>query len=89
MIGTSSATALLAAVPIAPEELSTFSSAGERRSSRVTAPSAASIGSFRATFLISFTACLTRWMAGWDFQPYAWRRKRALNSHTYPSVFVI
>ena len=33
MIGTSSAIALLTAVPIAPEELSTCSSAGERRSS--------------------------------------------------------
>jgi len=69
--GTSPAIALLTAVPIAPEELSTFSSAGESRSSSVTAPSAARTGSRRATFRISLTACLTRWMAGRDLQPKA------------------
>src|ERR1700694_2983042 len=42
MIGTSWAIALLTAVPIAPEEPSTFSRAGEMRSSSSTAPSAAS-----------------------------------------------
>jgi len=32
---------------------------------KATAPSAASTGSVRATFLISDTACFTRWIAGW------------------------
>ncbi len=35
------------------------------------APSAASIGSFFPTFLISATACLMRVIAGCDFQPKA------------------
>jgi hypothetical protein len=89
MIGTSSAIALLTAVPIAPEELSTCSSAGERRSSRVTAPSAASTGSPRATILISLTACFTRWIAGDDLQPKAWRRNRAVNAHLWPPTFIV
>ena len=81
MIGTISVIAWLTAVPSAPEELSTCSSAGDRRSRSVTPPSAASTASWRATFFISATACLTRWMAGCDFHPNACRRKRALNSH--------
>ncbi len=81
MMGTSARRALLTAVPIAPEELSTCSSAGERRSRKLTAPSAASTGSRRATCLISLTASFTRWTAGCDLQPKAWRLKRALNSH--------
>jgi len=48
-IGTSSATALFTALPMAPDELSTRSSAGEMRSMNATAPSAASNGSVRAT----------------------------------------
>jgi hypothetical protein len=80
MIGTSSSIALWTAVPIDPEELSTDSSTGEMRSSRVTAPSPASTGFLRATLLISLTASLTRWTAGWDRHPKAVRRKRALNS---------
>jgi hypothetical protein len=60
MMGTRAEIALLTAVPIAPEELSTLSSAGESRSMRATAPSAASTASERATFLISATASFTR-----------------------------
>jgi hypothetical protein len=72
--------ALFTAVPMAPEELSTCSSAGDTRSRNRTAPSAARTGSRRATFLISLTACRTRWIAGCDFQPNARRRKRLANS---------
>ena len=39
------------------------------RSMNETAPSAASTGSFRATFLVSACACLMRWIAGCDFHP--------------------
>ena len=46
------------AVPIEPDEPSTCSSAGDTRSRKAIAPSAASIGSFLATFLISATARL-------------------------------
>lgn len=89
MMGTSSSMARFTAVPMAPEEPSTCSTAEETRSRKSTAPSAASTGSRRATFLISLTACLMRWIAGLDFQPKAWRRKRALNSHGWgPAVFV-
>jgi len=83
--GTSCSIAWWTAVPIAPEELSTCSSAGETRSRKVTAPSAPSNGSRRATPLISVTACFTRWTAGWDLQPKACRLKRALNSQRYGS----
>jgi hypothetical protein len=48
------------AVPIAPEELSTCSSAGDILSRNNTAPSAARTGSVRRTFLISDTASRTR-----------------------------
>ena len=61
------------------------SSAGETRSRKVTAPSAPSNGSRRATPLISVTACFTRWTAGGDLQPKACRLKRALNSQRYGS----
>src|SRR5439155_2004433 len=82
MMGTSSAMARFTAVPMAPDELSTRSSAGETFSRNTTAPSAARMGSLRATFLISETASFTRWMAGSDFQPKACRRNRALNCHS-------
>src|SRR5437899_1921326 len=65
---------------MAPEELSTCSSAGDTRSRNSTAPSAPRTGSRRATVLISLTACLTRSIAGCDFQPKAPRRKRRANS---------
>jgi len=81
MIGTRAAMALLTAVPMAPDELSMRSSAGESFSRSSTAPSAASTLSLRPTFLISETASLVRLMAGCDFQPKALRRKRARNSH--------
>jgi CubicO group peptidase (beta-lactamase class C family) len=64
MIGTRSAMAVLTVAPMVPEELSTFSIAGETRSRNPIAPSAASIGFFFATFLISETACLMRVIAG-------------------------
>jgi len=80
MTATSSSMAWFTAVPMAPEELSTRSSAGDTRSRKRTAPSAARTGSRRATCLISLTACLTRWIAGCDFQPKAPRRKRLVNS---------
>ena len=76
-------------VPMAPEELSTFSSAGETRSRNSTAPSAASSGSRRATFLISATLYLTRAIAGCDFQPKTSRRKRLLKSHLRASAFTL
>jgi hypothetical protein len=60
MMGIISVMARLTAVPMAPDELSTFSSAGERRSRSSTAPSAPSTGSRRAAFLISLMACLMR-----------------------------
>src|SRR5882762_5733582 len=89
MIGTRAARALFTALPIAPDEPSTCSRAGEIRSMNATAPSAASTGSVRATFLISDTACFTRWIAGCDFHPNAFRRKRAFNSHLWGAGFGI
>src|SRR5581483_1980975 len=86
MIGTRSPIAWLTAVPILPEELSTCSSAGERRSRNSTAPSAPSTGSRRATLLISLTASLTRRTAGCDLQPNACLRNRARNSQRWLSV---
>ena len=53
---------------MAPDELSTCSSAGDSRSSKLTAPSAASTGSFRAAFLISESACPIRLMGGADYR---------------------
>ena len=76
--------ALLTAVPMAPEELSTFSSAGERRSMKMTAASAASTGSVRAACLISETASRIRTIGGCDFHPNACRRNRVLNCHVRP-----
>jgi hypothetical protein len=81
MIGTSAVMAWLTALPMDPDELSTCSSAGEMRSRKATAPSAAIAGSFFATFWISATASRTRVIAGCDFHPKAWRRKRVLNAH--------
>ena len=69
MISTSAAMALFTAVPMAPDELSTRSIAGDTFSKKSTAPSAPRSGSFRATFLISETASLMRLMAGCDFHP--------------------
>jgi len=69
MMGTKASIALLTAFPMAPDELSTCSSAGDTLSRKRTAPSAASVGSRRATFLISETASFTRFTAGWDLQP--------------------
>lgn len=81
MRGTSALMALLTAEPMAPDELSMRSNAGDNFSRNETAPSAARTGSLRATFLISETASLIRSMAGPDFQPNAFRRNRALNAH--------
>src|SRR5690606_19889711 len=89
MISTRAAMALLTAVPMDPEELSTCSRAGETFSRKRMAPSAASSLSLRATFLISETASLMRLMAGCDFQPKACRRKRARNSHLCGLAFAI
>ena len=88
-IGASVAMALPTAVPMAPEELSTCSSAGESFSSKVTTPSAARSWSRRATLLISETASVMRLIAGSDLQPKACRRNRALNSHLWALAFVI
>ena len=71
MIFTSASTALLTAVPMAPDELSTCSSAGETFSRKSTAPSTASTLFVRPIFLISETASLMRLMAGCDLQPKA------------------
>jgi hypothetical protein len=69
MTGTSSSIVRLTALLVAPNELSTCS----------TAPSAASAGSLRFTFLISATASCTRAIAGCELQPKALRRKCAAN----------
>src|ERR1035437_2233325 len=82
MIGTRTSIARLTAVPIAPDELSMFSSDGESWVRNNTVPSAASIGSLRLTALISVRASLMRVMAGSDRQPNAPRRKREANVHT-------
>jgi hypothetical protein len=57
---TSSSIAWFTAAPIAPDEPSTWERAGETRSRKSTAPSAATSGSRFATFLISATASRTR-----------------------------
>ena len=80
MTATSSSMARFTAVPMAPEELSTCSSAGDTRSRNSTAPSAPRTGSRRATVLISLTACRTRSIAGCDFQLKPPRRNRRVNS---------
>ena len=89
MISTSAAMALFTAVPIAPEELSTCSIAGDTFSRKSTAPSAPRSGSLRATFLISETASLIRVIAGRDFHPNARRRKRARNVHLCAGALAI
>jgi len=81
MIGTSEVIVLFTAVPVAPDELSTISRAGDRRRRNAMAPSAASTGSLRAIVLISATAFLIRAIAGRERQPKARRRKRDSNSH--------
>jgi len=74
--------ARLTAVPIAPDELSTCSRAGESRSIRRTAPSAAAAGSLRETVLISEMASLIRVAAvDEDFQVKELGRIRVGNSH--------
>ncbi|WP_217909812.1 hypothetical protein [Pseudenhygromyxa sp. WMMC2535] len=69
MTSTSAAMALFTAAPMAPDELSTCSMAGETFSRKSTAPSAARSGFLRASFLISETASLIRLIAGCDFHP--------------------
>ncbi len=70
------------APPRAPEEESTFSSAGHIFSIKMTAPSAAITGFAFAALLISVTASFRRWQASRDaFQPNARERNRALNVH--------
>jgi hypothetical protein len=79
----------LTALPIAPEELSTCSKAGESFSRNSTAPSAARTASLRRTFLISATASRTRAIAGCERQPKALRRKRAANCQRCPAAVAI
>jgi len=78
--------ARLTALPIAPDELSTCSSAGEMRSSSAIAPSAASIGSSRAACVISASASWSRVIAGCDFHPKACLRMRVLKRQEWPPV---
>lgn len=73
--------ALFTAVPIAPEELSTWDNAGDTFSRKSTAPSAARTGSLRAVFFISATASFTRISAGCERHPKAFRRKRVAKFH--------
>jgi hypothetical protein len=74
--------------PMAPDEPSTFWMAGDTRSKKITAPSAARAASVRAICLISETASFTRRIGGSDFQPKAPFRKRGLNSHVWASAGV-
>jgi hypothetical protein len=83
MIGAMASIARLTAEPMAPDELSTWTNAGESFTRNVTAPSAARTGSLRATFLISAIASLIRWIGASDRQPKAWRRKRPANCHLW------
>jgi hypothetical protein len=71
MMGTKVSMARFTPVPMAPEELSTCSSAGDSFSSRATAPSAATTGSLRAIALISARASLILWIGVSDRQPNA------------------
>jgi hypothetical protein len=86
MIGTKVSIALFTAVPMAPDELSTCSRAGESYSRNFIAPSAASTGSLRATCLISSAASLIRLIGVSERHPKACRRKRDVNSHLYLSI---
>src|ERR1022692_1567086 len=88
MRGTSASIAPLTALPRAPDELSTCSSAGESLSIKRTPPSAARIASWRATLLISTTASLIRCTATReDFQLKALGRIRVGNSHLWAPLF--
>jgi hypothetical protein len=80
-MGTRSSIARLTAEPIAPEEESIRSNAGDSLSSSVTAPSPPRIESVRATFRISDTASFIRVIAGWDLHPKALRRNLATKAH--------
>ena len=83
MIGTRASMARFTALPIAPDELSTCSSAGDSFSRKVTAPSAARTLSERATFLISVIASLMRLMGKSERQPNAPDLKRDRNVQTF------
>ena len=74
-------------LPMAPEELSTCSRAGESFSKSNTTPSAPSRGFLRAIFFISDTASLTRFIAGCERQPKACRLKRARKVHLWEEGF--
>lgn len=86
--GTSVCTARQVALPSAPEELSTWHSAGESFSRNSTAPSAAVTGSWRATARISDSASLMRSMANLEpRQPNAARRRRPRNAQVIAGPF--
>jgi hypothetical protein len=89
MIFAQASIARLTAVPMAPDELSTCSRAGETFSRKRTAPVAASAGSFFATFWISAVASRTRCTAGCERQPNACLRKRGANAHLCAGGLVI
>lgn len=89
MIGTRASSARLTADPSAPDELSTCSSAGDSRSMRRMAPSAAAAGSLRETDLTSATASLMRAAAvGEDRQEKAFGRMRLGNCHRWEAGFL-
>jgi hypothetical protein len=79
----------LTALPIAPDQLSTCSNAGETFSKNSTAPSAASTELLRRTLLTSAIASCTRAIAGCERQPKALRRKRAANCQRCLSAVTI
>ena len=62
--GSNSSWVQFTAPPEPPDEVSMCSNAGQNRSKRLTAPSAAVTGSVRATFLISKTDSLSRFWRG-------------------------
>lgn len=89
MIGTRVSIARLTADPSVPDELSTCSSAGDSRSIRRMAPSAAVIGSLREADLISATASLIRAAAvGEDLQEKVFGRMRLGNCHLWAAGFL-
>ena len=70
------------APPNAPDELSTLRTVGETFSSKITAPSAPTMGSRRATARISEIASSMAVIAAFDpRQPKAERRRRLRNRH--------
>src|SRR5271166_2758920 len=69
MIGASVSIALLTAVPMAPDELSTRTRAPDTFSRKITAPSAPRTLFLRAVFLISATASLIRLIGSSDRHP--------------------